>query len=201
MAPPYLFSSIGVGLMQISALIGLGVGCIAGGYIADIITATVIHKQHGAIYPEQRLVALLPGSMIAPAGCILVAFSCSEKLHWVAIAFGFGMGKYVLPCIDQAKQGLVSFGTVYAPNIVITYVVESFPNLAAECLVLINIFKNLVAFLFLYTAVDWISSSGWMQVYMIMFMLASLGMLLAVPFYFFGQKWRQDTGAPLTRLE
>jgi hypothetical protein len=44
--------------------------------------------------------------------------------------------------------------------------------------------------LFLYTAVDWISTSGWVQVYMILFMLVSLGMLLSIPFYFFGSRWR-----------
>jgi hypothetical protein len=82
----------------------------------------------------------------------------------------------------------VSFGTVYSPNIAITYVVESCPHFAAESLVAINVFKNLVAFLFLYTAVDWVQSQGWVQVYMIMFMLVSLGGLLAIPFYYMGQK-------------
>ncbi|KAF2801514.1 MFS transporter [Mytilinidion resinicola] len=177
LAPPYLFSGSEVGLMQIAAIIGFLIGCFSGGYFADIITAVVIRKQKGAVYPEQRLVALIPGCLIAPAGCILIAFACSEKLHWVAIAFGFGM---------------VSFGTIYAPNIAVTYVVECYPRVVAECLVAINVFKNLVAFLFLYTAVDWVASSGWIQVYMIMFMLVSLGMLLAVPFYFFGQTWRGE---------
>jgi hypothetical protein len=49
-------------------------------------------------------------------------------------------------------------------------------------------FKNLVSFLFIYEAVDWVGSRGWLEVYMIMFMLVSLVMLLGVPFYFFGSK-------------
>lgn len=194
MAPPYLFSSSGVGLMQIPAIIGFIVGCFAGGYATDVITAAVIRRQHGAVYAEQRLVSLIPGCAIAPAGCILIAFACSEKLHWVAIAFGFGMGKCHPHRVDhyRPKWVTVSFGTVYAPNIAITYVVECYPRVAAECLVTINVFKNLVAFLFLYTAIDWVSARGWMQVYMIMFMLVSLGMLLAIPFYCFGRKWRGE---------
>ncbi|RYN30948.1 hypothetical protein AA0120_g7226 [Alternaria tenuissima] len=175
MAPPYLFTGIGVGLMQVAAIIGFLIGCFAGGYIADVITAVVVRKQKGVVYPEQRLIAMLPGCLIAPIGCIVIAFSCAHKLHWVAIAFGFGM---------------VSFGTIFAPNIAITYVVECFTRNASEALVAINVFKNLVAFLFLYTAVDWIASSGWIQVYMIMFMLVSMGMMLCVPFYFLGSKWR-----------
>lgn len=70
-----------------------------------------------------------------------------------------------------------------------TYVVESYPGTAAEALVAINVFKNLVAFLFLYTAVDWVSSRGWIEVYMIMFVLTSVGVLLAIPLYFFD--WRR----------
>jgi hypothetical protein len=42
MAPPYLFTGIGVGLMQVAAIIGLLIGCFAGGYLADVITAIVI---------------------------------------------------------------------------------------------------------------------------------------------------------------
>jgi hypothetical protein len=179
--------------MEIAAIVGFLVGCLMGGYVADLITATVIRRQGGAVYPEQRLISLLPGGLIAPAGCVLVAFACSEKLHWVSIAFGFGMGMPITgPSWAIANDAAVSFGTVYAPNIVITYVVESYHNLAAESLVAINVFKNLVAFLFLFTAVDWIASQGWVQVYMIMFMLISLTILLAILFFFFGARWRGE---------
>ncbi|KAJ8118507.1 hypothetical protein OPT61_g524 [Boeremia exigua] len=161
MAPPYLFSSVGVGLMEIAAIIGFILGCLAGGWLADVVTSKVVARQNGQVYPEQRLVALVPGAVFAPAGCIIIALACAEKLHWIGIAFGFGM---------------VSFGTIFTPNIAITYVVECYPSMAAESLVMINVFKNLVAFLFLYTATGWIAAKGWIQVYMIMFMLSILGL-------------------------
>ncbi len=92
MAPPYLFSAVDVGLIQIAAIVGFLIGCFAGGYIADIITARVILR-HKRVYPEQRLVSLIPGFLIPPVGCIVIAFACSRQLSWVAIAFGYGMGK------------------------------------------------------------------------------------------------------------
>jgi MFS family permease len=101
MAPPYLFSGSGVGLMQIAAIIGFIFGCFTGGYLADIITAAIIRKQNGDVFPEQRLLAMIPLSFIAPVGCILVAFACSEKLNWVAIAFGFGMGTSPFTSADR----------------------------------------------------------------------------------------------------
>jgi hypothetical protein len=181
--------------MEIAAIIGFVIACVTGGYLADVITAAVIRRQGGAVFPEQRLIALIPGCLIAPTGCILVAFACSEKLHWVAIAFGFGMGKHLSPrLVNNSNTLAVSFGTVYSPNIAITYVVESCPQFAAESLVAINVFKNLVAFLFLYTAVDWVQSQGWVQVYMIMFMLVSLGSLLAIPFYYMGKTRKGNHG-------
>jgi hypothetical protein len=66
--------------------------------------------------------------------------------------------------------------------------VESRPKQASEAIVTINMFKNLVSFLFLYTAVDWVAARGWLEVYMIIFMLVTLSMLLAIPFYFFGTR-------------
>lgn len=93
MPPPYNFSSGGIGLMEIAAIIGFVIACFGGGYLSDTITAHIVSKSHGVIRPEQRLISLLPGMLIAPAGCILLAFACQYKLSWVAIAFGFGMGK------------------------------------------------------------------------------------------------------------
>lgn len=49
---------------------------------------------------------------------------------------------------------------------------------------MINVFKNLVAFLFLYTAVNWIAARGWIEVYLIMFMLSVLGLVFTVILYF-----------------
>lgn len=77
---------------------------------------------------------------------------------------------------------------MYSPNIAITYVVESHPETAADRLVVINVFKNIVAFIFVIVAVPWIDSRGWLQVYMIMFMLTAMSSLLAIPLYFFGKK-------------
>jgi hypothetical protein len=78
-------------------------------------------------------------------------------------------------------------------------VVESHPDFAAESLVVINVFKNLVAFVFLYTAVDWVQGSGWLEVYMIMFMLVSLSMLFSGLAYVFRRRLAA-IDARITRL-
>lgn len=85
--------------MQIPALIGFVIACYAGGYLSDVITTKRIVREGGQVYPEQRLISLLPGCLVGPVGCIVIAFSCSEKLHWIGIAFGFGMGKHLPICL------------------------------------------------------------------------------------------------------
>jgi len=79
--------------MQVAAIIGFLIAMFGGGYVADIITVKRIIHEGGISYPEQRLLSLIPGCLIAPAGCIIIAFACAQKLHWIAIAFGFGMGE------------------------------------------------------------------------------------------------------------
>ncbi|KAK7413355.1 hypothetical protein QQX98_007732 [Neonectria punicea] len=94
LAPPYLFASSSVGLMQVAAIIGFVVACYGGGYICDVITAKCIVRNGGVFVPEQRLKSLAPGCLVAPIGCIIVAIACDRSLHWAAIAVGFGMDSY-----------------------------------------------------------------------------------------------------------
>ncbi|KKA27175.1 hypothetical protein TD95_004307 [Thielaviopsis punctulata] len=183
--PPYSWPASSIGLMQIAAIIGFSLACYGGGYMCDIITARVIKRHGGRFVPEQRLISLLVGSWVAPAGCILVAFACAHKLSWVAVAFGFGM---------------ISFGTIFSPNIAMTYLLDSYLAFSQELLVTVNVFKNMVAFLFLYVAVDWVKSQGWIQVYMIMFMLVTLATLTAVPLYWWGGRAREAYGRILQRM-
>lgn len=175
MAPPYLFSSVGVGLMEVAAIIAFFFACFMGGWLSDVIVARLIRRNKNQFFPEQRLISLLPTCWIAPAGCIIVAILCSQKLSWIGIAFGFGM---------------ICYGTVYTPNIAVTYVADSFPLYATESLVAINACKNLVAFLFLFVGTSWINSQGFIQVYMIMFMCIMLATLLAIPVYYFRHSLR-----------
>lgn len=79
--------------MQIASLIGFIFATFGGGYLCDLITAKLIHRNKGAFTPEQRLISIIPGCFIGPVGCIIIAFACQNQLHWSVIAVGFGLGK------------------------------------------------------------------------------------------------------------
>jgi MFS family permease len=157
--------------MQIAALIGFILACYGGGVLSDLINSRIARRRGPRqVRAEDRLVSLIPGMAIGPAGCVLLAFACQNHLHWATIAVGFGM---------------VSFGTVYTPNIAITYLAHKHQRDAAQCLVLVNVVKNLVAFLFLYQAVQWVQSQGYLQVYLVMFALGVATIGAALPLYLF----------------
>lgn len=82
-APPYLFTTEKVDLMQIAAIIGFLLACFTGGKLSDVINVFVVRRSSDHnIWPEQRLIALIPGMLFGPAGCcVLLAFSCGKHLH------------------------------------------------------------------------------------------------------------------------
>ncbi|PNS14336.1 hypothetical protein CAC42_6849 [Sphaceloma murrayae] len=172
--PPYFFQPFSVGLIQIAAIIAIIVACIAG-YLSDRATAALIRRRKGRYFPEQRLVSLLQTAWIEPLSCIMTGLVCEYKVSWVAIAVALAL--MFLGC-----QSLI--------NVLYAYAVESHPDFASDCLVAVNIFKNVVAFVFVYVATDWIERSGWIQVFMIMFMTLTIVTLLAIPLYFYGPALR-----------
>jgi hypothetical protein len=58
-------------------------------------------------------------------------------------------------------------------------------------LVAINLFKNIIVFILIYVAADWIKTSGYLEVLMIFFALTMIGLIFAVPLYFFGPSLRR----------
>ena len=69
-----------------------------------------------------------------------------------------------------------------------TDLVNCYAVFSQEILVGVNVIKNLITFLFAFVAVNWINIQGWIQVYMIMFMVVPLVMVLAVLVYSWGRR-------------
>ncbi|KAJ5715366.1 MFS general substrate transporter [Penicillium malachiteum] len=67
-APPYLFSTQQVDLMQVAAIIGFLIACLGGGKLSDMIKNAIVRRSSGQdIWPEQRLISLVPGMLFGPA--------------------------------------------------------------------------------------------------------------------------------------
>jgi hypothetical protein len=88
----WFFASGDVGLIQVSAIIGIVLALFLGGYLSDIITAKRIAKSKGMISPEHRLLSMIPFSWVGPLGYILFPVGLSQGLQWGVFTVGFGMG-------------------------------------------------------------------------------------------------------------
>jgi hypothetical protein len=80
--------------MQIAALLGFIQACFGGGLLSDLINSRIARQRADKqVRTEDRLLSLISGMAIGPAGCVLLAFACQNHLHWAAIAVGSGMSR------------------------------------------------------------------------------------------------------------
>lgn len=139
-APPCLLTT---------KIVGNLVGAIFGGYLTDIYAKYHARRHKGTFEPESRLLLLLPSAIVVFTGLLMVGFAFEEKLHWAVIHVGYGF---------------VSLGLTGIANIGFVYVMDSYFAIAAECLLVINRLKNVVAFGFTYAGVPWSQNDGYARV-------------------------------------
>lgn len=77
-APPYKFSSVGVGNVNISPFVGALVGSMYGGPLNDYYVVLMAQRRGGIYDPELRLHMLLAPLFITPLGLFLYGISISQ---------------------------------------------------------------------------------------------------------------------------
>ena len=167
-APPYNFSAGLVGLLGVPGLsksdvfkssqepgvltmtvVGNLAGAIGGGILTDIWAQRQARRNNGIFEPETRLTLLLFPAAADIVGLLMIGFGLEKKLSWVVIYVGFAF---------------LSVGLTGVANIGMTYVMDSYFPIAAECLLLVNGLKNVFAFGFAYAAIPWAESQGYARV-------------------------------------
>lgn len=89
---------------------------------------------------------LIPPIVIGFLGTALFGVALQHVWGWPAIFVSYG---------------LLSVALTSIPNIVMTYVVDSYQPVAAEALLLVNGGKNTIVFGFIYGIVPWVEASGY----------------------------------------
>lgn len=83
--PPYNFSAIGIGLMNIPAYIGAFLGFFVGGYLNDQ-SIIWLSKRNGGIYePEMRLWLALPQAIITTAGILMFGIGLAQVRNTLSV--------------------------------------------------------------------------------------------------------------------
>lgn len=124
------------------------IGAFIGGYLTDVYVRRWAKTHDGVFSPEARLVLLIPLALIVPAGLLMFGFGAQEGLHWAVLYVGYGFLNLV--------TGVAA--------IAMTYVMDSYFEVAAEALLLVNGMKNVAGFGFTYGFVPWTTSAGYKTV-------------------------------------
>lgn len=117
-APPYNFSTAGVGYMAVGPFVGNVFGSLYGGPLSDWSIRWLARRNGGVFEPEMRLYILMPPTLIMSAGLIVFGWMAGEVgalatalctprpptnrqqgMHWIypsigGAMFAFGLGSY-----------------------------------------------------------------------------------------------------------
>ena len=187
--PPLSWKSSSIGLLTAAALVGLILGGVTGGPLADrLMNRTVknsagdsgISAQAGAFgysgQPlERRLLAALVPSLIYPAGPIVLGESLKHYWPWICTCLG---------------HGLLGYGFTAACNPFIAYSIDCYPAYAGQLAITISVIKNCVAFGCTYGTVSWMANVGQVEAYGTMSGLLYAMLLLYIPLYIWGKQIR-----------
>ena len=122
-APPYNWSPMINGLINIPGFLGNFIGSYAGGWLTDIFCDWKTRSNNGIFEPENRLWLCIFPLFITGAGCVLFGYGVDRTLHWTSLFFGYGM---------------ISFALSAVPTITMAYVSDCLLPVNADALMLVN---------------------------------------------------------------
>ncbi|KAJ5374477.1 Major facilitator superfamily domain general substrate transporter [Penicillium concentricum] len=174
--PPYNFGSQTIGFFNFAILVGSFIGLATNGLLSDWISMKATRKNRGIREPEMRLPAMIPYVIISIIGNFIVAFGYEYKWDWKIIVF-----------IGYTAAGIQ---VAALPAITSTYAVDSYKPVAGSIFVAITVNKNLWGYGFSRFITEWVEESGFVKPIMLNMSLAALWCFCAIPFYFYGKRFR-----------
>ncbi len=122
-APPYNWSPMINGLINLPGFIGNVAGSFAGGWLVDVFCDWRARRNKGVFEPENRLYLCVLPLVLTGSGCLLFGYGVERTLHWTSLFFGYGM---------------VSFALTAVPTITMAYVSDCVLPVNSDALMLVN---------------------------------------------------------------
>ena len=227
--PPYSFSAIGVGNMNIPPAIGAILGSIFGGPFSDYLVLRIADRRNGIYEPEYRLwTFLIPGTAMV-AGVLMYGLTIAEVSENGHLRkTGYTYLHHVtqgMPWITNAiGAGLVGFALGGCGDIALTYVQDSYDGVRNTPLHMYRLYpaneavlqiigpaltgvvfvRNGMATVMTFVIPIWASRMGFYNMFALLGGLAALVALTCVPLMIWGRYWRvqlADTYAELVKDE
>lgn len=137
-------------------MVGSLLGMVYGGKFVDYCTIKLTIHNDGIFEPEVRLWTMIIPTIFNAAGLVAYGLSSVYAANWaVSVVVG---------------QGLLGFAMSSSGSICVTYVVDCYPNLASEALVLMLVIRNCIGMVFTFTIQPWLDQCGLEVTTWLMFM-------------------------------
>lgn len=176
-APPLLFDSRQIGLVNLAPLVGLIIGLPVGGMLADFLSIRFAKRNDGIHQCESRLPAALVGALVSPAGVLIIGFTLRNPAHWIGPTVGWG---------------LLGFGLTASANPLLSYAADAYPLRAGDTGVLVNMIKNVLGFGVSFESMSWYLKDGPVKQFGAMAGALWAAYLLVIPLYMFGRQSRNS---------
>ncbi|KAJ5266858.1 hypothetical protein N7478_009666 [Penicillium angulare] len=176
--PPYLFTSADLGLFTLGSFVGIVVAWPIAGPMTDLLSRWMRKRNNGVHKPEHRLPALIIPFFICPVGLIVFGYTVAQQQN------------YIRPAVGSA---ICAAGLTLVPSVMLSYVVDAYPRVAGEALVLVNTSKNIVAFGLAKGAYTWMEEQGVDKMFYEFAGIQWAILALALPLYFAGPWLRSRT--------
>jgi len=116
--PPYNFDAAAIGLMSLPAFIGISLGSLVCGPLADRVILVLARRNGGIYEPEMRLWVMAPFVPFVPAGALMFGCGLNSGAPWPLIAVGYAV---------------CNFGTAPICSIALTYLTDSYTEVSLTC--------------------------------------------------------------------
>ncbi|KAF9767804.1 hypothetical protein IL306_014967 [Fusarium sp. DS 682] len=173
-APPYNFTTAGIGYMPLGPFVGNIFGSIYGGPLADWTVIRLARRNGGVYEPEMRLYPLVPTFFMA-GGIIMFGATAARGMHWIYPSLG---GTFF------------AFGLGANCDITFTLIIDTYRGLVAEAFIGIAFMRNAVSVGVTFAIVHWMTSMGLTNMFIVSGCIAFAIGTLFVPMIIYGKRIR-----------
>ncbi|KAM0328719.1 hypothetical protein ACHAQA_005132 [Verticillium albo-atrum] len=174
--PPWLFSAAAVGFVSAGPLIGGALATVLLVWASDSSMRWMTRRNNGVFEPEFRLPLAVIGGIFSVAGLTGFGHAIQDQRSIYAIA---------------TIWGVTLFGMSICSSITMMYAVDSHPAHSVEIFVMNITFKNFFFYGLTTFIVDWYLQKGPAQVFDVISGISAFLILLTIPMYIFGKRYRQ----------
>jgi MFS family permease len=173
--PPYNYSAADVGYLSVGPAVGGLLASLFMSTLSDSLIKFCVKRNKGIYEPEFRLLPMVFCLIFTVLGLIL---------------YGHGLQSYWAPPATAVVHAVMLFGILVGAIASSAFILDAFRDLSNEVFIMAMTFKNFFFYGMSYYVNNWLMVGGPMQMFGSCAGISAFVILLAVPVYIWGKRYR-----------